>query len=305
MGRVAFLFSGQGDQYAGMGKELMSRPAAASVFRSCDRLRPGTASMCLEGPEEALRQTVNTQPCLFAYEMAAAACLMADGARPEATAGFSLGEVSAAVLAGVFSTQDGFRVVCERAELMQKAGEGRQTSMAAVLKLSAGRVQELAEAFPEVWPVNFNCPGQISVAGDAGQMKKFITRVREAGGRAVMLKVGGAFHSPVMAPAAKGFREFLAGVAVKEPDIRLWSDRTGYEYGTGAEAIRDTLASQIDHPVLFENLIRDMCAKGIDTFVEIGPGKTLTHMVQRIAPEKMALHYTEYKKESVGFEQDC
>ena len=177
--------------------------------------------------------------------------------------------------------------------------------MAAVLRLSADRVQELAEAFPEVWPVNFNCPGQISVAGDAGQMKKFIIRVREAGGRAVMLKVGGAFHSPVMTPAAQAFREFLAGVAVKEPDIRLWSDRTGSEYGTGAEAIRDTLASQIDHPVLFENLIRDMCAKGIDTFVEIGPGKTLTHMVQRIAPEKMALHYTEYKKESVGFEQDC
>lgn len=297
MGTVAFLFSGQGDQFAGMGKELTGRPEAAAVFKTCDALRPGTSDLCLKGPEEALKQTVNTQPCLFAYEMAAAACLLADGVKPSAAAGFSLGEVSAAVLAGVFSLEDGFRAVCERARLMQQAGEGKQMSMAAVLKLPAETVQELSGAFPEIWPVNFNCPGQTSVSGDAQQMKKFIIRVREAGGRAVMLRVSGAFHSPVMTPAAEAFREVLSGVAVREPEVRLWSDKTGREYGKGSETIRETLAGQIDHPVLFESMIRDMCAKGVETFVEVGPGRTLTHMVQRICPEKRAVHCTDYKGE--------
>ncbi|MDD6222763.1 MAG: ACP S-malonyltransferase [Lachnospiraceae bacterium] len=297
MDHVAFLFSGQGDQFSGMGKDLLKYAEAAAVFDACDRLRPGTSQMCFEGPEEELKKTVNTQPCLFAFEMAASEILMKHGIWPEAAAGFSLGEISAATAAGVFGPEDGFRTVCERAVLMQQAAEGKDMSMAAVLKLPHEKVKELAALFPEIWPVNFNCPGQTSVSGDALQMKKFIIRAREAGGRAVMLKVSGAFHSPLMTPAAEAFRTFLDSMTPCAPKIRLWSDRTGREYEQGAEEIRRLLAEQIDHPVLFEDLIRDMAGQGIATFVEIGPGKTLTHLVQRICPEKRALTFMEFKEE--------
>ena len=298
MGRIAFLFSGQGDQAAGMGKDLAaSSKAAEYVFAVCDRIRPGTSQLCFEGPDEKLKITINTQPCLFAFELAAAEDLKSRGIHPDAVAGFSLGEVSAATAAGCFSLEDGFKIVCRRAELMQDAGEGKPSTMAAVLKLSEQQVRDLASEFSEVWPVNFNCPGQISVSGDAAQMKEFAARVRESGGRAVMLKVSGAFHSPYMNPAAESFRKFLDEIPVNNAQIRLWSNKTGREYEPGAVKFRDTLAFQINHPVLWEKLVRNMAEQGMDTFVEIGPGKTLTHLVQRIDTNLRAFSLEDFKKE--------
>lgn len=298
MDRVAFLFAGQGDQTAGMGKDLAARSeTAAKVFQVCDRLRPGTSQMCFEGPEEELKKTVNTQPCLFAFELAAAQDMRARGVCPDAVAGFSLGEVAAATFAGAFNFQDGFRAVCRRGRLMQEAGKGKGASMAAVLKLPAEAVRKLAEGFSEVWPVNFNCPGQTTVSGTAEQLESFAERVRQEGGRVIWLKVSGAFHSPLMAPAAESFLEYLQQIPVKTTDIPIWSDRTGCRYEPGEEAFRHTLASQIDHPVLWEKLIRSMAQEGIDTFVEIGPGQTLTHLVQRILPDSQGFGLEDYKKE--------
>lgn len=282
MGKIAFVFSGQGDQFPGMGKDLQQQyPAAAEVFALCDRLRPGTSAQCFGGSEEELKETKNTQPCLFAMELAAATVLTEAGIRPDAVAGFSLGEVVAAAFAGLTDRETGFSLVCRRGELMQEAAEQYDTSMAAVVKLTNERVEELCSAYSQVYPVNFNCPGQVSVAGLSEQMTPFASDVKAAGGRAIPLKVKGAFHSPFMTDAAAAFAEKLSEVRFEKGNITLYSDVTAQPY---AENAAELLARQICSPVQWERIIRNMIAEGVDTFIEIGPGKTLTNMIGKIDP---------------------
>lgn len=292
MDKVAFLYSGQGDQFHGMGKELEeSYPVAAQVFAQCDALRPGTSKQCFSGTEEELRETQNTQPCLFAMELAATAVLLDVGIQPNAVAGFSLGEVAAATASGLFSLETGFRLVCQRGKLMQQAAETADTFMAAVLKLTTAQVQELCGSFPEVYPVNFNCPGQITVSGASSQMTAFAKAVREMGGRILPLKVSGAFHSPFMKEAADAFSEELSKVEFHSLRIPLYSNLTAQAYGEDAAAL---LSRQICNPVQWEQLIRNMISDGVDTFIEIGPGRTLTNMVRKIEPTVKAKTYAEY-----------
>lgn len=295
MGKIAFVFSGQGDQYPGMGKELYDKyPAARAVFDMCDRLRPGTSLQCFEGTEEELKITANTQPCLFALELAYAAVLSEKGAAPAAVAGFSLGEVAAATFVGLFDNETGFRLVCRRGELMQSEAEKFDTSMAAVVKLTDDRVRELCDRYSDVYPVNFNCPGQVSVSGLSSQMKDFFSDVKAAGGRAIPLKVRGAFHSPFMNGAASAFARELETVEIGKNAVPLYSNMTAQPYTQDAASL---LSGQICSPVLWERLIRNMIESGIDTFVEIGPGKTLTNMIKKINPEVKALSAQEYLAE--------
>ena len=295
MGRIAFLFSGQGDQYPGMGKALAENyPAAASVYRMCDGIRPGTSSQCFEGTEEELKETKNTQPCLFAMELAAAAVLTEKGIQPDAVAGFSLGEVTAATAAGIFDRETGFRLVCRRGELMQQEAEKFDTAMAAVVKLTPEQVQEICSRYPEVYPVNFNCPGQITVSGLSSQMPAFFEAVKAAGGRAIPLKVKGAFHSPFMKEAASAFAAELAKSDIRRGTIPLYSNMTAEPY---TEDVAGLLSQQICSPVQWEKLIRGMIAGGMETFVEIGPGRTLTNMMKKIDPAVKALTVTEFLAE--------
>jgi [acyl-carrier-protein] S-malonyltransferase len=263
-----------------MGKELYDNFAPAKeVYDLCESLRPGTLAQCFYGTGEELKETKNTQPCLFVMELAAARVLLSKGITPQAAAGFSLGEVAAAAMSGVLDKETGFALVIKRGELMQREAEKFDTAMASVVKLSAPKVQEICDRYEKVYPVNFNCPGQIAVSGLATQMAKVSVDVRAAGGRAIPLKVRGAFHSPFMTEAAEAFGEELNKAALHKPDITLYSDMTAEPYGEDAGKL---LSGQICHPVQWEKLIRNMIADGIDTFIEIGPGQTLTNMMKRI-----------------------
>lgn len=298
MAKVAFVFSGQGDQYPGMGADLaQTSEAAENIFAVCDEIRPGTSAMCFGGSAEDLRVTSNTQPCLYAMELAAAEALAERGLQADCVAGFSLGEVAAAAFAGYYSVQAGFRLVMRRGELMQACADRVRTSMVAVLKLSSEKVEELAGHFGQVYPVNYNCPGQISVAGQADQMRKFMAEVRENGGRAVPLKVAGAFHSPFMEGAREPFASAIDEELEKSPigAIPLYSDVTAQPYG---ENFTELLSSQLCNPVRWEQLVRNMMGSGVDTFVEIGPGRTLTNMIHRISADVKAVPYREMLEEN-------
>lgn len=283
MGGIAFVFSGQGDQYPGMGRTLYENyPIAKETFDAFDSIRSGTVRQCFEGTVEELQETTNTQPCLYAMELAAAKTLLSLGIRPRAAAGFSLGEVTACAFSGMLDERTGFQLVCRRGALMQEAAERYDTAMAAVVKLDAQTVRALCENHSAVYPVNFNCPGQVSVAGLRDRLADFSADVRAAGGRVLPIRVKGGFHSPFMNEAAQRFAETLSQTEFRESAVVLYSDKTGLPY-TGHPA--QLLAAQICSPVLWEELIRNMIADGIDTFIEIGPGKTLCGMIAKISTE--------------------
>lgn len=280
MGKIAFVYSGQGDQYPGMGRELAARyPVAEHVFAQCDQLRPGTTFQCFMGLEELLQETKITQPCLFAMEMAATTVLKDYGIQPDAVAGFSLGEVVAATASGLFSLKTGFQLVCKRGELMQAASDGVETAMVAVVRLTQEQVEEACSHYTGIYPVNYNCPGQITVSGLSTQILSFAELVRSMGGRAIPLKVKGAFHSPFMKEAADAFHKELEKITLKERTIPLYSNLTAQVY---TEDVKGLLSRQICNPVQWETLIRNMISDDMDTFIEIGPGKTLTNMIRKI-----------------------
>ncbi len=283
MCKIAMLFPGQGAQYSGMGADVYRLSSAAKkVFDTVDSVREGTSKQCFEGSEEELKETKNTQPCMFACELAIAEALKEKGIKAYMTAGFSLGEISALSYSGAADLETGAKLVSLRGRLMQECAEKSSASMAAVLKLENEQVEKLCASFKEVYPVNYNCPGQVSVAGATSEMEAFRDAVKEAGGRAIPLKVGGGFHSPFMKEASEEFKKELLQIKMNERSIPLFSNMTAKEY---TDDYAELLSGQICSPVRFEDMIKNMVSEGADVFVEAGPGKVLCGLIKKIDPQ--------------------
>ncbi|MCL2294869.1 MAG: ACP S-malonyltransferase [Spirochaetes bacterium] len=276
---LALVFPGQGAQFPGMGKELYeTSQAARKIFDAAEAIRKGTITQCFEATKEELSQTNNTQPCIFTVSLAYAASLEEQGKRAAVTAGFSVGEVAALTYAGVFSFEDGFKAVIKRAELMSACAAKTKGTMAAVLKLDAGKVEELCKEHG-VFAVNYNCPGQIVASGEENAMAAFVAKVNASGGRAMPLAVSGAFHSPLMTEAADEFRKYLESISISAPKISVYANLTAKPYEGD---IKDIFAKQIKSPVLWEQAVTNMLAHGITEFIEAEPGKVLTGLISKI-----------------------
>ena len=284
MGGVAFLFAGQGAQHPAMGVDLIeASPAAAEVFAIANEVRPGTSEQCRNASKEELSQTENTQPCVFVHDLAVAAALRERGVVPAACAGFSLGEVAALTFAGAFDTREGFELVCERAALMATAAERHPGGMRAVIKLDAAQVEGLTkQAGEDCWPVNYNSPQQTVVAGAPDALQTLDVLVKEAGGRAMKVAVSGAFHSPYMAEATCGLAAYIeAGHAPSPLLIPVMANMTAAPYPADPQAASEVLANQVSHAVRWVDTLHALQDQGIDTFIEVGPGKTLSGLVKR------------------------
>ncbi len=278
MAKIALVFSGQGAQYPGMGKELYECSAAArAVFEMADAIRPGTSQQCFTASKEELSQTINTQPCLFCVDLAAALAVCESGIVPDMAAGFSLGELAALAFSGILTHEQAFRLVCKRAQFMQNCAEEQQGAMLAVLGLQANQLEAICSGMQGAYPANYNCPGQTVVSCLASLVPALTEAVTQAGGKVMRLAVNGAFHSPFMAPAAKALAEELAALTPGQPTIPLYANATAQPYGPLSLA-----ANQVDSPVLWQQTVEEMHRQGAEIFIEAGPGKTLTGLIKKI-----------------------
>ncbi|NLV58315.1 MAG: ACP S-malonyltransferase [Clostridiales bacterium] len=288
MGKIAFLFAGQGSQGTGMGRALAEISNAANrVFTMAEVLRPGTRSQCYGGSKEDLSITVNTQPCLFCVDLAAAEALRECGISPYAVAGFSLGEIPALAFAGMLSMEDAFRLVCLRAQVMHACTQGKDGGMMAVMGLPTEMVEAFCRESTELFAVNYNCPGQLVVAGRKSKLAQLGDRVREAGGRGIVLAVSGAFHSPDMVQAQVALQAYLEQTHLAAPAIPVYANLTARPY---APPYARALASQAAQPVRWQETLENMAADGVTTFIEVGPGKTLSGFVRKTLPNVVALN---------------
>ncbi len=274
----AFLFAGQGAQTPGMACELSS-PRVKELFDIAESIKPGIIELMRCGTLEELSKTENTQPCMFVADLAYAYTEEELCGAPQAACGFSVGEIPALTYAGALSVTDGLRVIIKRAELMRDAGHKRGGAMLAAVGLTPEQAEEAAASCENAWAANYNAPKQTVIAVSAESEAELAGVISSLGGRAIKLKVSGAFHCPLLKDAAKEFGEFLKEIKFSKPQIPVFANLTAMPYGDNA---RETLAKQMCSPVKFTQTVANMLEAGIEEFKEVGPGKVLTGLVNKI-----------------------
>lgn len=294
MSKVAFIFPGQGSQHAGMGRDLAENfPLSKAAFDEADEaLGFSLSELCFSGPEEELQLTANTQPAILAASIAAYRALSEKGVRPDFVAGHSLGEYSALVAAETLGLGDAIKLVRRRGELMQKAVPVGVGAMAAILGIDAEKVAEACEVASQVIghnkicaPANFNTPTQIVIAGHMEAVEQAVEECKIRGAkRAMILKVSAPFHSALMLPVQEKMAEPLAATTFNDPIYELVNNVDAAIEASG-EYAREALIRQISAPVRWTDSVMRLFAEGVDTFVEVGPGKVLTGLVKAIAKD--------------------
>ncbi|AFK86758.1 MULTISPECIES: ACP S-malonyltransferase [Thermoanaerobacterium] len=293
--KIAFIYPGQGAQYAGMGREIYENFAEArEVFEEAnDALKYDITKLCFEGPDEELMKTENTQPAILTVSIALTKVLSKRGLKADVTAGLSLGEYSSLVYSGVLSFKDAVKLVKKRGEYMQNAVPIGIGGMAAIIGLDNEVVENICynvREFGVVEPANYNCPGQLSIAGEIKALEKAVELAKEKGAKkAVMLSVSAPFHCSMLKGAGIKLEEDLKQVPIFDMSVPVITNVTA-DY-LKIDEVKKTLVKQVSSPVLWEQSVRKMIDDQVEVFIEIGPGKTLTGFMKRIDKTKKALNF--------------